>query len=118
MGTDSVQRVDTDSLDMNSTESIGKQPTAPLWTTADVARFVGCSERQVYNLRRHGMPSITVLGMVRFNPRKVQAWLENQDAGIEGDERARQLADIVATGDEDAGECAAADLAREFPPLP
>jgi hypothetical protein len=34
------------------------------------------------------------------------------------DERARQLADLMASGDEDAAECAAADLAREFPPLP
>jgi hypothetical protein len=32
-------------------------------------------------------------------------------------ERARQLADITASG-EDAAECAAADLAREFLPLP
>jgi hypothetical protein len=31
------------------------------------------------------------------------------------DERARQLADIAATGDEDNSSCAAADLAREFP---
>ncbi len=34
------------------------------------------------------------------------------------DERARQLADIAATGSEDAAECAAADLFREFAPLP
>lgn len=34
------------------------------------------------------------------------------------DERARQLGDIATTGSEDAAECAAADLAREFPPLP
>jgi hypothetical protein len=32
--------------------------------------------------------------------------------------RAAQLADITATGDDDAAECAAADLSREFPPLP
>ena len=31
------------------------------------------------------------------------------------DERARQLADIAADDDEDNAECAAADLAREFP---
>ncbi len=34
------------------------------------------------------------------------------------DERANQLADIAATGDEDNAECAAADLFREFPPAP
>jgi len=31
------------------------------------------------------------------------------------DERARQLADIAANGNEDSADCAAADLAREFP---
>ena len=31
------------------------------------------------------------------------------------DERARQLADLASSGDEDNAECAAADLAREFP---
>ena len=39
-------------------------------------------------------------------------------AGTKVDERANQLADIAATGDEDNAECAAADLFREFPPLP
>lgn len=34
------------------------------------------------------------------------------------DERANQLADIAATGDDDNAECAAADLFREFHPLP
>jgi hypothetical protein len=34
------------------------------------------------------------------------------------DERARRLADIAASGDEDNAECAAVDLAREFPPAP
>lgn len=37
-------------------------------------------------------------------------------AGTKVDERANQLADIAATGDEDNAECAAADLFREFPP--
>ena len=31
------------------------------------------------------------------------------------DERARQLVDIAASGDEDNVECATVDLAREFP---
>ena len=34
------------------------------------------------------------------------------------DERASQLADVAATGSEDAAACAAADFFREFPPLP
>lgn len=118
MGVDSVRRFDTKSLDMNSTESLCKKPTPILWTTADVARFLGCSERQVYNLRRHGLPSIRVQGMVRFIPRSVQVWLVNQDTYADDVERAQQLADIGATGDDDNAECCAADSFREFPPLP
>ena len=34
------------------------------------------------------------------------------------DERARQLADLANENDADAGECAAADLSREFPGSP
>lgn len=33
-------------------------------------------------------------------------------------DRARQLAEIAASGDEDNAECAAADLDREFPAHP
>ena len=33
-------------------------------------------------------------------------------------DRARQLADITASGDDDNAECAAADLFREYPPSP
>jgi len=54
--------------------------------------------------------------MVRFDPEQVRLWVANQDnAGVNSDPRARQLADIAATGDEDSSECAAADLRREFP---
>jgi hypothetical protein len=58
------------------------------------------------------MPSIRIGGLVRFVPSRVMTWLESRD------QRARQLADIAATGSEDAAECAAADLFREFAPLP
>ena len=34
------------------------------------------------------------------------------------DERAAMLTDMLAHNDEDASECAAADLFREFHPLP
>lgn len=80
-----------------------------LWSTADVAKFLRCSERQVFSLRHKGLPSIQVGGLVRFDHTQVREWLS---AGQE--ERAKQLADIVAHGDEDNAECAAADLAKEF----
>ncbi|MCF7789462.1 MAG: helix-turn-helix domain-containing protein [Prosthecobacter sp.] len=81
-----------------------------LWSTADVAKFLRCSERQVFSLRHKGLPSIQVGGLVRFDHTQVREWLS---AGQE--ERAQQLADIAAHGDEDNAEVAAADLAREFP---
>jgi excisionase family DNA binding protein len=117
VGTDFVQRVDTDSLDMTSTENFGTEPNKALWTTADVARFLGCSERQVYKLRKEGMPTLRVGGMVRFDQSKILTWLETRDSSDSSDERARQLADIAASGD-DASECAEADLEREFPSSP
>jgi predicted DNA-binding transcriptional regulator AlpA len=101
---------------MNSTEQFRNTQDSPLWTTSDLSRFLGCSERQVYNLRKQGLPTRQVGGMVRFEQSKVRAWLAAQDsAATLGDDRARQLADISATGDDDNAECAAADLAREFP---
>jgi hypothetical protein len=36
----------------------------------------------------------------------------------QSDERARQLTDITNENDDDAAECAAADLFREFQPTP
>lgn len=38
-------------------------------------------------------------------------------ASVHADPRAAQLVDIAAFGDEDASECAAADLSREFPDI-
>lgn len=92
-----------------------------LWSSDDVARFIGCSSRHVYNLRRLGLPHYRIGEMVRFSPGKVIAWLESRHSAThcpQFDKRARQLADIAATGSEDAAECAAADLFREFAPLP
>jgi len=100
---------------MKSTEQFRKPEAESLWTTSDVARFLGCSERQVYILRSQGLPSIHVGSMVRFDPEQVRLWIGNQDSRASKlDERARQLADIAATGSGDNAECAAADLGKEF----
>lgn len=89
-----------------------------LWTTEELARFMGCSTRHVFNLRKRGLPHFRIGDMVRFVPSRVIAWLEVFDTRVMHDppdaERANQLADIAASGDEDNAECAAADLAREF----
>lgn len=95
--------------------SADRYSLAPLWTTKVLAKFLGCSERQIPRLRAEGMPAIRVGELVRFNPSRVIDWLDSRDNRTS---RAQQLADIAATGDEDNAECAAADLFREFPPLP
>jgi excisionase family DNA binding protein len=97
---------------MIATRHPDRTSVAPLWTTKDLAKFLGCSERQIPRLRDEGLPAIHVGSLVRFVPSRVMTWLESRD------QRARQLADIAATGSEDAAECAAADLFREFAPLP
>ena len=101
---------------MKTTESLRKTSAELLWTTSDIARFLGCSERQIYILRKQGLPAVHVGSMVRFDPEQIRLWISSQNnAPSSLDERARQLADIAATGDEDNADCAVADLAREFP---
>ncbi len=77
-----------------------------------MAKFLGCSERQIPRLRDEGLPAVHVGGLIRFIPSRVMTWLECRD------KRGSQLADIAASGDDDNAECAAVDLAREFPPAP
>jgi hypothetical protein len=87
-----------------------------LWSTSDLANYLRCSDRQVFNLRKLGMPSVLVGGLVRFDVHQVQEWLDRrQERGGKDDERGAQLSDIATSGDEDNADCAAVDLAREFP---
>jgi hypothetical protein len=97
---------------MTTTAQPDNTSVAPLWTTKILAKFLGCSERQIPRLREEGLPAVRVGGLIRFIPARVMAWVDSRD------ERSRQLTDIAATGDEDNSQCAAADLFREFPPTP
>lgn len=97
---------------MTTTTIPHHKTVSPLWTTKELAKFLGCSERQIPRLRNEGLPSVYVGGLVRFVPSRVMAWLDTRD------ERASQLTDIANENDSDAAECAAADLFREFPPTP
>jgi hypothetical protein len=104
---------------MNSTDTYDNQQRQSLWTTSELAGYLGCSERQVFALRKRGLPTIQVGGLIRFIPSRVLVWLECRDLGHEAsDERSSQLADITNENDDDAAECAAPDLFREFPPTP
>lgn len=105
---------------MTKTEIIDRESVAPLWTTKDLARFLGCSERQVPRLREDGLPAVRVGGLIRFVPSRVIVWLSECDTRVttigQDDERARQLADIGANNGEDAEEISASDAFKEFPP--
>ena len=104
---------------MTTTATPSKSADEPLWATTEVARFLGCSERQIHVLRKQGLPAVRVGNLIRFIPEHVHAWLSGCDASVTADRpddgRLRQLADVAAHNDGDAAECAAADLAREFP---
>jgi excisionase family DNA binding protein len=99
--------------------TIFRNPQQPsdraLWSTPELANYLGCSDRQVYNLRKSGLPFVLVGGLVRFDAQQVQLWIRTQKSPRDGEaERLSQLADIATHGDEDNAECAAADLAKEF----
>jgi len=57
-------------------EATTNSPT--LWTADDVARYVGCSVRQIRNFRYAGMPTIKFRNLIRFEPETVRGWLREQ----------------------------------------
>lgn len=102
---------------MTATATPDNTTVTPLWTTKELAQFLGCSERQISRLREEGLPSLHVGGLIRFIPSRVMAWLESRDLGYDAsDERACQVADIEAENDGDAAEISASDAFKEFPP--
>ena len=46
-----------------------------LWTANDLARYVGCSVREIRNLRYAGLPTIKFRHLIRFEAEAVKAWL-------------------------------------------
>ena len=86
-----------------------------LLTSRQLARFLGCSERHVFNLRKRGMPAYRIGEIVRFDLDQVGQWLDSDGERAAANKRRQQLADVAASGDDDNAECAAADIAREFP---
>ena len=86
-----------------------------LWDTAQLAAYLHCSQRHIFNLRKRGMPSFRLGDVVRFDIGQVTDWLNSGcPAKINPDLRQEQLADLAAE-QTDNGDCAAADLNREFP---
>lgn len=50
-------------------EQTGTQtPSERLWTADDLARYIGCSGREIRNLRCAGLPTIKFRHLIRFEP--------------------------------------------------
>lgn len=83
-----------------------------LLTSCQLARFLGCSERHIFNQRKRGMPAYRIGEIVRFDLDQVRQWLDSNGEAAPANARLQQLTDVAASGDDNA-ECASADLARE-----
>ena len=53
-------------------------PSERLWTADDLARYIGCSVREIRNLRYAGLPTIKFRHLIRFEPDAVKVWLRAQ----------------------------------------
>ena len=53
-------------------------PEEHLWKAYDLARYLGCSVREVRNLRYAGLPTIKFRHLIRFEPELVRSWLREQ----------------------------------------
>ncbi len=50
-------------------------PPSKLWTTKEVAHFLDVSPKNVFNLRKKGLPCVYLGGAVRFVPNEVSNYL-------------------------------------------
>lgn len=61
-------------------ESVQFTGVKKLLKVEDVADILGVSKAKVYLLLRNGLPSVKIDGARRFQPGKVQAWIEQHSA--------------------------------------
>ncbi len=66
--------MDTTSPDAAQTSS----PDQRLWKADDLARYIGCSVREIRNMRWAGLPAIKFRNLIRFEPEAAKAWLREQ----------------------------------------
>jgi excisionase family DNA binding protein len=58
--------------------------TARMLTPGELARFLVCSERHIYNLRQRGMPAYRVGDIIRFDLNEVRRWLDGNRTSESG----------------------------------
>ena len=68
-------------MDTKSPDAAQATTTAPdqrLWKADDLARYIGCSVREIRNMRWAGLPAIKFRNLIRFEPEAAKAWLREQ----------------------------------------
>jgi hypothetical protein len=74
--------VDTAQTGMEAHNSTNKIPsTERLWNSQELADYIGCSERELRNLRHAGLPTIKFRHLIRFEPEAVKSWLRENCSG-------------------------------------
>lgn len=68
---------------METTKTIPAQtaidlPEERLWKADDLAHYLGCSVREIRNLRYASLPTIKFRHLIRFEPEAVKVWLRAQ----------------------------------------
>ncbi len=59
-------------------QSSATRPEERLWKADDLARYIGCSVREIRNMRWAGLPAIKFRNLIRFEPEAAKAWLREQ----------------------------------------
>ncbi len=67
-------------MDTTSPDATQTAPTLHdrLWKADELARYIGCSVREIRNMRWAGLPTIKFRHLIRFEPEAVKAWLREQ----------------------------------------
>ena len=67
-----------DTTSPDAEQSSAARPVERLWKAGDLARYIGCSVREIRNMRWAGLPAIKFRNLIRFEPEAAKAWLREQ----------------------------------------
>lgn len=59
----------------------GRAAIHNLLTSQQMAAYLGCTTRHVFNLRNRGLPAYQIGDLVRFDIDRVKDWLASQEQG-------------------------------------
>ena len=67
-----------DTASPDAAQTVTLTPHERLWKADDLARYIGCSVREIRNMRWAGLPTIKFRHLIRFEPEAVKTWLREQ----------------------------------------